>query len=45
MFLAYHAHKREEAGKPIKPFEAWVETVSDWDVVREANPKVIKLEA
>jgi hypothetical protein len=45
MFLAYHALKREEAGKPIKPFEAWIETVSDWNVVRETNPKVMKLEA
>jgi len=45
MFLAYHAHKREEAGKPVKPFEAWIETVADWDVVRDTNPKVIKQEA
>ena len=29
MFLAYHAMKRESAGKPVKPFEVWCETVSD----------------
>lgn len=29
MFLAYHAMKRELAGKPVKPFEVWCETVSD----------------
>lgn len=29
MFLAYHAMKRESAGKPVKPFEVWSETVAD----------------
>jgi hypothetical protein len=29
MFLAYHAMKRESAGKPVKPFEVWCETVAD----------------
>ena len=29
MFLAYHAMKRESAGKPVKPYEVWTETVSD----------------
>ena len=29
MFLAYHAHKREAAGKPVKPFQIWMETVAD----------------
>jgi hypothetical protein len=29
LFLAYNAHKRENAGKPIKSFEIWMETVSD----------------
>lgn len=29
MFLAYNAHKRENAGKPIKSFEIWMETVAD----------------
>jgi ERCC4-related helicase len=29
MFLAYHAMKRESAGKPVKPFDVWCETVAD----------------
>jgi hypothetical protein len=29
MFLAYNAHKREAAGKPVKAFEVWMETVAD----------------
>jgi hypothetical protein len=38
MFLAYHAHKREAGGKPVKPYDAWVETITDV-VVGDANPK------
>ena len=38
MFLAYNAHKRENAGKQVKPFEAWMETVSDV-IVGDADPK------
>lgn len=37
-FLAYSAMKREAGGKPIKPFEAWVETIIDIQAVNE-NPK------
>jgi hypothetical protein len=44
MFLAYNAHKREAAGKPVKPFEAWMETVADIQV-GDANPKAIQSEA
>jgi hypothetical protein len=44
MFLSYNAHKRESAGKPVKPFEAWMETVSDV-IVGDADPKVIQQEA
>jgi hypothetical protein len=45
MFLAYNAHKREAAGsKPVKPFEAWMETISDV-IVGDADPKVTKQEA
>ena len=34
MFLAYNAYKRESAGKPVKSFEIWMETVAD---VRTTN--------
>jgi hypothetical protein len=44
MFLAYHAHKRESAGKPVKPYEAWMETVVDV-IVGDASPKVTQSEA
>jgi hypothetical protein len=44
LFLAYHAMKREEAGKPVKPFEIWSETVSDI-VVGDASPKATESEA
>jgi hypothetical protein len=38
LFLAYHAMKREAAGKPVKPFEAWAEGVSDI-TVGDSSPK------
>ena len=44
LFLAYHAMKRESAGKPVKPFEIWIETVSDIST-ESADPKASKLEA
>jgi hypothetical protein len=44
MFLAYHAHKREAAGKPVKSFEVWQETVADV-IVGESDPKVTSQEA
>jgi hypothetical protein len=44
MFLAYNAHKREAAGKPVKPFEVWMETIADIQV-GDANPKAIQSEA
>lgn len=40
MFLAYHAHKRSLAGKPVKPFEVWLESVVDVSVGDDADPKV-----
>jgi len=43
VFLAYHAMKREAAGKPVKPIEVWTETIADV-VVGEANPKVTQSE-
>ena len=44
MFLAYHAHKREAAGKAVKPYEVWCETVTDV-IVGDANPKATQQEA
>jgi hypothetical protein len=44
LFLAYHAHKREAGGKPVKPFETWCETVTDV-IVGDANPKATQQEA
>ena len=44
MFLAYHAMKREAAGKPVKPFEVWCETVADV-TVGEVAPKATPPEA
>jgi hypothetical protein len=41
MFLAYHAHKREAAGKAVKPYETWMETVADIQV-GDVNPKAIQ---
>lgn len=43
MFLAYNAHKREAAGKPVKSFEVWMETVADV-TAGESNPKVTQSE-
>jgi hypothetical protein len=39
MFLAYHAMKRESAGKAVKPFEGWCEGVTDIDMGESTNPK------
>ena len=44
LFLAYNAMKRESAGKPVKPYEAWIETVADIST-ESHDPKVLKLEA
>ena len=38
LFLAYHTMKREAAGKPVKPFEAWAEGVADI-TVGDSSPK------
>ena len=40
LFLAYNAIKRENAGKPVKPFEVWAETVSDVTFA-DSDPKAI----
>jgi hypothetical protein len=44
LFLAYHAMKRESAGKPVKPFDVWTETVAGVEV-GDANPKATQPEA
>lgn len=44
MFLAYNAMKREAAGKPVKPFDVWMDTVSDINV-GDTDPKAISREA
>jgi len=45
MFLAYHAMKREAAGKPVKPFEVWMETVAEVTVGETDSPKATASEA
>lgn len=44
MFLAYHAMKRESAGKPVKPFEVWCESVTDINMGETENPKATSRE-
>ena len=44
MFLAYHAMKREAAGKTVKPFEVWCETVTDISMGESENPKAMNRE-
>ena len=40
LFLAYNAMKRELAGKPVKAFDIWMDTVVDIDV-ESGDPKAI----
>jgi len=44
LFLAYNAMKRQSAGQPVKPYEAWIETVSDI-TTESQDPKALKLGA
>ena len=44
LFLAYNAMKRESAGKPVKSFEIWMDTVADVDIENK-DPKDLKAEA
>jgi hypothetical protein len=44
MFLPYNAMKREAAGKPVKAFDVWMETVADIETVA-IDPKAIESEA
>ena len=45
MFLAWNALKREAAGKPVKPYEIWCDTVIDVTVGDNENPKATAEEA
>ena len=45
LFLAYYAMKREAAGKPVKPYEAWIETVVEVKVGEGESPKATSAEA
>ena len=45
MFLAWNALKREAAGKPVKPYEIWCETVVDITVGDTEVPKATAEEA
>jgi len=40
LFIAHSAMKREAAGKPVKPIEAWMETIVDVQV-GDDSPKSI----
>lgn len=39
LFLAYNAMRREAAGKPVKPYEAWCDTVADIQTGENESPK------
>jgi hypothetical protein len=45
MFLAWNALKREAAGKPVKPYEIWCDTVVDITVGDTESPKATAEEA
>ena len=44
VFLAYYAMKREAGGKPVKPIEAWTETIAEV-IVGDEDPKATQSEA
>ena len=43
LFLAYNAMKREAAGKPVKSFDIWMDTVADIEVEGD-SPKATPTE-
>ena len=43
LWVAHSAMKREAAGQPVKPFDAWMESVVDIDVEID-SPKAIAAE-
>ena len=44
LFVAYSAMKRESAGKAVKPFDIWTESIVDIDVAKP-DPKALPEEA
>lgn len=40
LFVAHSAMKREAAGKPVKPFEIWIDSIVDIEVAGD-SPKAI----
>jgi len=44
LWVAHSAMKREAAGSPVKPFDAWIESVVDIEVGTD-NPKAMSEEA
>lgn len=45
LFLAWNSSKRQAAGKPVKPFEQWCDTVVNIEMGELEDPKVISPEA
>jgi len=44
LYVAHSAMKRDSGGKPVKPLDIWMESVSDVEV-GDADPKAIREEA
>jgi len=44
LWVAHSAMKREAAGKPVKPFDVWIESVVDIEVGTD-SPKAMSEEA
>lgn len=40
LFLAWNSSKRQAAGKPVKPFEQWCDTVVNIEMGELEDPKV-----
>ena len=44
LYVAYCAYKRQHAGKAVKPFDIWMDSVADVSV-GDDDPKAIREEA
>jgi hypothetical protein len=44
LFLGYNTIKREAGGQPVKPFDAWMDTVADITVGESESPKAMNRE-